>query len=117
MKTLSKFALAASILASTCAANAEWVNGYVRSSGTYVQPYYRTPANGVRYDNLSYRGYPSQQPNCVSRSNYGHDSRSNRPTSPHSYDNNNLDTTPRPYTGDCVPKPLFDHSRSSPLGL
>ena len=36
MKTLTKLALAAAILASTCAANAQWVSGYLRSSGTYV---------------------------------------------------------------------------------
>ena len=47
MKMLSKLALAAAIFASTFAAKAEWVSGYVRSSGTYVQPYYRTPANGT----------------------------------------------------------------------
>jgi hypothetical protein len=33
------------------------VDGYIRSSGTYVAPYYRTPANGIPYDNLNYRGF------------------------------------------------------------
>ena len=32
------------------------VRGYYRSSGTYVQPYYRTNPNRVRYDNYSYKG-------------------------------------------------------------
>ena len=71
MKILTKLALAAVILCSAFAANAQWVSGYVRSSGTYVQPYFRTPANGFTYDNLSYRGYPSQQPGYVSPRSYG----------------------------------------------
>ncbi len=32
------------------------VNGYYRSSGTYVQPYYRTSPNSTRFDNYSTRG-------------------------------------------------------------
>ena len=48
MKTL--LALAAVTLIAAISAKAEWVSGYVRSSGTYVQPYYRTPANGTPYD-------------------------------------------------------------------
>ncbi len=55
MKTLTILALAALILTSTVAAQADWVRGYVRSNGTYVAPHYRTPANGTTYDNLSYR--------------------------------------------------------------
>jgi hypothetical protein len=42
MKTLTKLALAAVILASTLAAQAGWVSGYTRSNGTYVQPHYRS---------------------------------------------------------------------------
>ncbi|MBI3849282.1 MAG: hypothetical protein HY298_03170 [Verrucomicrobia bacterium] len=57
MKTLTKLALAAVILTTTFAAKAEIVSGHFRSNGTYVAPYYRTPANGTPYDNLSYRGY------------------------------------------------------------
>ncbi|MBI2173802.1 MAG: hypothetical protein HYU33_01215, partial [Candidatus Omnitrophica bacterium] len=45
-----------------------------RGSGTYVAPYYRTPSNGIPFDNLSYRGYPSQQPGYVSPRHYGSDS-------------------------------------------
>lgn len=33
---------------------AVYVNGYYRSSGTYVQPYYRSRANAYTYDNYSY---------------------------------------------------------------
>ena len=66
MKPLSKIALIAAVLTAAVAAQAEWVSGHFRSSGTYVAPYYRTPANGIPYDNLSYRGYPSQQPGYIS---------------------------------------------------
>ena len=66
MKTLTKLALAAVILCSAFAAQAQVVRGHFRSNGTYVLPYYRTHANGIPYDNLSYRGYPSQQPGYVS---------------------------------------------------
>src|SRR5438093_11644073 len=61
MKTLTKLALAAVILTSTVAALADWVTANTRRDGTSVMPYYRTPANGIPYDNLSYRGYASQQ--------------------------------------------------------
>lgn len=33
------------------------VQGYYRSNGTYVAPYFRTPPNHTVTDNLSYRGY------------------------------------------------------------
>jgi len=42
MKTLIKFVLAVAILATTFAAQAGWVSGYYRSTGTYVAPYYRS---------------------------------------------------------------------------
>ena len=32
------------------------VNGYYRSNGTYVQPYYRTEPNSYRFDNYSSKG-------------------------------------------------------------
>jgi hypothetical protein len=72
MKALTKLALAAVLLTTAVAARAEWVSGHFRSNGTYVSPYYRTPANGSVYDNLSYHGYPSQQPDYVSPRNYSY---------------------------------------------
>lgn len=33
------------------------VRGYTKSTGTFVLPHYRTPANWKVQDNLSYRGY------------------------------------------------------------
>ncbi len=72
--TFTKLALAAVMLTAAVAAQAEWVNGHFRSNGTYVNSYYRTPANGTSYDNFSYRGYPSQQPGYLSSRSYGCDS-------------------------------------------
>ena len=86
MKTLTKLALAAVMLTSAFAAQADWVSGHFRGNGTYVMPYYRTSANGIPYDNLSYRGYPSQQPGYISPRNYGLDSGFSRPTPLPSFD-------------------------------
>ena len=112
MKTLTKLALAAVILTSAVATQAGTVRGHFRSNGTFVMPHYRTPANGTPYDNLSYRGYPSQQPGYVSPSSYGLGSSSSRPTPLPSYGSYNLDTTPRPYTGGYTPTPLYHRSSS-----
>ncbi len=111
MKTLTKLALAALMLTSAFAAKADWVSGYTRRDGTYVLPYYRTPANGIPYDNLSYRGYPSQQPGYVSPRSYGLDSSWSRPTPLPSYGGYNFQT-PRPYTGGYTPTPLYRRSGS-----
>ena len=71
-RALTKLTLAAVLLTTAVAARADWVSGHFRSNGTYVAPHYRTPANGSVYDNLSYRGYPSQQPGYVSPRSYGY---------------------------------------------
>ena len=115
MKTLTRLALAAAILTTAAVAQAEWVSGYQRSNGTYVQPYYRTPANGTPYDNLSYRGYPSQQPGYVSPRSYGGHSGWSRPTTLPSAGSFKLNTMPRAFTGDCAPKSL--NRRSSSFGF
>ena len=109
MKTLLALAM---MLTTAVSAQADWVNGHFRSSGTYVGSYYRTPANGTPYDNFSYRGYPSQQPGYVSPRSYGLDSSSSRPMPLPSYGNYNLNTKPRPYTGDYAPTPLYRRSNS-----
>jgi len=41
---------------STAEAYSYRVRGYTRSSGTYVQPYYKTSPNYTRWDNYSTRG-------------------------------------------------------------
>ena len=112
MKILTNIALAAVLLCPVLAANAQTVRGHFRSNGTYVAPYYRTPANGTPYDNLSYRGYPSQQPGYVSPRSYGFDSGLARPTPLPSYGIYKSETMPRPSKGDYSPKPLYRHSSS-----
>ena len=115
MKILNKPALAAVLLSSTLAAQADWVSSHFRSNGTYVAPYYRTPANGTPYDNLSYRGYPSQQPGYISPRTWPLGADLNRPkTMP--YDGNaKFDTGLLPDTGEYSPKPL--HRNSSSFGF
>ena len=113
MKNLTKLALAAVILTTAVSAQAETVRGYFRNNGTYVAPHYRTPANGTPYDNLSYRGYPSQQPGYVSPRSYGLDSSWSRPTPLPSY--GSYVPTTLPYTGGYTPTPL--NRRSSSFGF
>ena len=115
MRTLKYLALAVSILTAAGSAHAEWVSGYTRSNGTYVNGYYRTPANGTPYDNLSYRGYPSQQPGYVSPRSVGLDSGWSRPMPLPNSDTHKLSTMPLPFTGDYTPKPL--NRRPSSFGF
>ena len=63
MQTLIKFVLAAAMLITTLTAQAGWVNGYYRSNGTYVAPYYRSDygsvgsSYGYSYSSGSSSGY------------------------------------------------------------
>jgi len=34
----------------------QYVNGYYKDNGTYVQPYYRSNSNSTQYDNYSTKG-------------------------------------------------------------
>ncbi len=43
-------------MATTALAQDVYVNGYYRSEGTYVQPYYRTRPNSTTLDNYSTKG-------------------------------------------------------------
>ena len=99
MKTLTKLALATLICTTAFAARAEMVSGYLRSNGTNVAPYYRMPANGVPYDNLSYRGYPSQQPGYVSPRTYGSESTYTQPRTLPSFGNSDTGTRTLPNVG------------------
>lgn len=53
---MKKLILAALILASSPVLADEYVHGYYRQNGTYVEPHYQTPPNGNPYDNYSTRG-------------------------------------------------------------
>lgn len=43
-------------LLSTATMADEWVSGYVRKDGTYVQPHYRSSPDNNVYNNYSYKG-------------------------------------------------------------
>jgi hypothetical protein len=49
--------LAAVMLTAAVSVQAEWVNGYLRSNGTYVNGYYRSTAPSYTYANASYTSY------------------------------------------------------------
>ena len=113
MKTL--LALALVTLTTAASAQAEGVHGYFRSNGTYVLPYDRTPANSTPFDNLSYRGYPSQQPGYVSPRSSGLDSGWARTTPLPSTGSYQFQTMPRLATDGYSPTPLY--RRSSSVGF
>ncbi len=115
MKILKQLALAAVLLTSTLAAKADWVSGHFRSNGRSVAPYYRTPANSTPYDNLSYRGYPSQQPGYISPRTWSLGADQNRPKTMPYYGNSRFDVGLLPETGEYSPKPL--HRDSSSFGF
>lgn len=48
-------AIILSVIASSASAD-QYVNGYMRKDGTYVQGHYRTNRNNYSYDNYSTRG-------------------------------------------------------------
>lgn len=51
-----KLAVFLSLVASATAQADNYVNGYTRRDGTYVQPHYRSEPNSIRYDNYSSQG-------------------------------------------------------------
>lgn len=57
MRHLTALVLALSLaLTASLAIADQWVNGYTRSDGTYVQGHYRSDSNGTVRDNYSYKG-------------------------------------------------------------
>jgi hypothetical protein len=51
----------------------QYVHGYTRSNGTYVQPYYRSSPNGTVGDNFSYKGNVNPYTGAVGTNRYIHD--------------------------------------------
>ena len=52
-----RFLIATLLLASSLGVSADqWVNGYTRQNGTYVNPYARSNSNSTTLDNYSTRG-------------------------------------------------------------
>lgn len=58
----------------TCFAGS--VNGYYRSNGTYVQPYYRSDSNGTVRDNYGYKGNYNPYTGKTETNYYRHNSTS-----------------------------------------
>jgi opacity protein-like surface antigen len=65
-------------LTATSAFADEYVNGYMRQDGTYVQPHFKTSPNSTKIDNYSsrgntnpYTGERGSQPNEYNQSPYG----------------------------------------------
>ena len=55
-KSFALIGLVFALAFSTAASADEYVNGYYRSNGTYVQPHYRSSPNGTTLDNYSTKG-------------------------------------------------------------
>jgi hypothetical protein len=52
-----RFLIATLLLASSLGASADqWVRGYTRQNGTYVQPHVRSNSDGYNWNNYSTRG-------------------------------------------------------------
>jgi hypothetical protein len=58
---------------STSAFADQYVHGYYRGNGTYVQPYYRSSPNGTVTDNFSYKGNINPHTGKVGTNRYIHD--------------------------------------------
>lgn len=56
MKKVVLLAFTVIALSGQNALASEYVHGYTRHDGTYVQPHYRSDSNGSAYDNYSTRG-------------------------------------------------------------
>jgi len=65
----------------------EYVQGYYRSNGTYVQPYVRSSPNGTVRDNYSYKGNVNPSTGAVGTNIYSHDETSPYYTGPDSHGN------------------------------
>lgn len=65
-------AITAAIAAGTQASRAdEYVSGYYRSNGTYVQPYMRSSPDNSVYNNYTYEGNLNPYTGRVGANNYG----------------------------------------------
>jgi len=51
----------------------QYVHGYYRSNGTYVQPYHRSSPNGTVIDNYSFRGNLNPYTGKFGTNSYRHD--------------------------------------------
>lgn len=86
MKTLLALIVAFTLF-STVALADEYVNGYYRSNGTYVQPYVRSSPNDTVTDNYSFKGNVNPYTGAVGTNTYSHDETSPYYTGPDSHGN------------------------------
>jgi hypothetical protein len=84
MKSFLLFIAAAFMLFSTPVSAGQYVNGYTRSNGTYVQPYVRSSPNGTVTDNYSYQGNVNPNTGSIGTNRYEHDQTSPYYTGPNS---------------------------------
>jgi hypothetical protein len=63
----------------------QYVHGYTRSNGTYVQPYHRSYGNGTVQDNYSYRENANPSTGSTGSNYYRHDATSPYYTGPDSH--------------------------------
>ena len=61
------------VLVSLSAFADQYVHGYTRSNGTYVQPYYRSSPDNTVTNNFSYRGNVNPYTGAVGTNRYIHD--------------------------------------------
>jgi hypothetical protein len=74
MKKLFVILFAFVVFGGTSSAPADqYVHGYTRSNGTYVQPYYRSSPNNTVRDNFSYKGNVNPYTGAVGTNRYIHD--------------------------------------------
>lgn len=83
MKTTTAL-LFATLVTIPAFAHAEYVHGYTRSNGTYVQGYERSAPNGTVTDNYSYNGNTNPYTGSVGTDHYTHDATSPYYTGPDS---------------------------------
>jgi hypothetical protein len=61
------------VLLNISASADQYVRGYTRSNGTYVQPYHRSSPNNSARDNFSYKGNANPYNGAVGSNRYIHD--------------------------------------------
>ena len=66
-------ALAALVATTALASADEYVHGYTRRDGTYVQPYYRSSPDGTVTNNYSFEGNVNPYTGKVGTNHYEHD--------------------------------------------
>jgi hypothetical protein len=76
---------ALSFLIAWQAAADQFVHGYYRSNGTFVQPHYRSSPNGTVTDNYSYQGNRNPHTGSIGTNYYRHDLTSSYYTGPDSH--------------------------------